>query len=357
VCESGENSDNCPSDCPPSEGGGNGGGGDGGGGGGGGGDGGLPPVSKYNVTFVLSNITEEELRQYLSGVQDVLVAAGFDAKSIDEMAGITKKIYDRCNASMEISHPDASSSELGVGLSCNGKITMEDVAVFIELPKSFAQSSDEVVVSTIPSGKIVVVETDPTFSIQYSQLTLGEAFYKFSTNSYANRDLVAAEWKQPWFVFMTVTKNIPPGCGDGMLAAGEECDGTATEGFRCTDECKLEKITVPACVTDNVCTPEETALGNCPDCIVPEPQCVDDNYCSPEEASIGCADCLDVVKDFPQPAKAVFNWIRASAGSIMLLASLVLLVLLVRLWKKGEKTEGEPQPKKKTLSWRESQER
>jgi hypothetical protein len=84
-----------------------------------------------------------------------------------------------------------------------------------------------------------------------------------------------------------------------------------------------------------VCTPEEEKLGFCPDC---KPKCVDDGWCTVEEQEFGqCNDCLAPPIVVSEEVAGAFSWIRASAGTIMLLAALVLLVMLYRMWKKSGK--------------------
>ncbi|MCD4740294.1 hypothetical protein K8R43_03830, partial [archaeon] len=152
-----------------------------------------------------------------------------------------------------------------------------------------------------------VLEEDPLYSFYDSDLPNGKALYTFNTQEIINRDNVVSVWKQPWFFQKPIIEKASI-CGDGILDEGEECDGTAPYGFKCV-ACKLEEAYVPQCVNDDVCTAEEDLLGNCRDC-----------QFSP------------IV--FPNEFAPAFLWIRASAGTILLLAALVLLGALVHLWKK-----------------------
>ncbi|MCD4739982.1 hypothetical protein K8R43_02175, partial [archaeon] len=50
-----------------------------------------------------------------------------------------------------------------------------------------------------------------------------------------------------------------------------------------------------------------------------------------------CRDCQFSVIVFPNEFAPAFLWVRASAGSILLLAALIMLGALVHLWMKRKK--------------------
>ncbi|MCD4739645.1 hypothetical protein K8R43_00475 [archaeon] len=103
-------------------------------------------------------------------------------------------------------------------------------------------------------------------------------------------------------------------------------------------------IEEPVCVDDGFCSEEEKKL-DCVDCVY-VPVCINDDMCIAEEELLGnCQDCQFSPLVFPTEFAPAFLWIRAGAGSILLLAALIMLIALLSLWmKKPSKPPETPLP-------------
>ncbi|MCD4740104.1 LamG domain-containing protein, partial [archaeon] len=234
VCDSGETHLNCPQDCPSDDNGnnnngGNGGGGGGDSGGGGGGDEGTP-TNKYNVTFNLSQIEQDEIKEIIESeqIKSALADNGYDTNAEDfssALAETTRNMYQDCMAYMEVHRPTPETTQIDVSIECD-KGTLNDLVVIVDIPKTFAETTDNIIVTTDPTAEVTVLEEDPLYSFYHSDLPNGKAVYTFNTQEIINRDNVVSIWKQPWFFQKPILEKASI-CGDGVLDEGEECDTTA----------------------------------------------------------------------------------------------------------------------------------
>ncbi len=298
--------------------------------------GGTPPKPKYVMVYNLSEIESDELENKIisSSVKKALLGAGLNMENqetLEELFATTKSVYKECETIMEVTHPDVLSTQIDVNVSCTEGLEVENIVVYVELPKSFAENAEDINVEMTPKATMSIIESDPIFSFYHEDLKMGEASYSFYTSTYLNRDTVASEWKQPWVFFGGFPKEVPITiCGNNVVENEEQCDGSAPQGYTCTDECLLKQNTVPACENDGVCTYEEEGLLNCADCQL---RCINDAFCEEHEKSLGCYDC----EPKPHSELGMFiDPIRLWAGAMMFMADLVMIVILITMWNKKD---------------------
>lgn len=65
----------------------------------------------------------------------------------------------------------------------------------------------------------------------------------------------------------------PESCGNDMVETGEECDGSAPEGFMCSDSCKLVEIGSEAICGNSIVEPGEECDGSAPEGFVCSNRC------------------------------------------------------------------------------------
>jgi hypothetical protein len=150
-----------------------------------------------------------------------------------------------------------------------------------------------------------------TITIQYS---LDKIISPYKLNDYLNA------MSKP---LLFLSPPLPAKCVD---------DGVCTDAEEKIGNCK---DCMPHCVDDGTCTQQEQELGYCDDC---KPKCVDDGICTDEEREIGaCGDCFIPSIVLPKEVARVFSWIRASVGTVALLVSLVMVMVLYHYWTRGRK--------------------
>lgn len=160
------------------------------GGGGGGGAGGafIPSTPRHNLTENITKMPSKiEKRKTLeiipgkglinntklqSAIEKVLKIAKMDENAIQNLLKLSKAISGNLSASRQFSFSE-NKSKLRLELKYNGKEKIINFMVYDRVPKSFANSSDEIRVIA-PGANISVIEKDPEYLFTYPELNPGD---------------------------------------------------------------------------------------------------------------------------------------------------------------------------------------
>ncbi len=158
-----------------------------GGGGGGGGGAIIPPIPKKNITENITKMPKIEKKKTLeivpgkglinntklqSAIEKVLKIAKMDENAIQNLLKLSKAISGNLSANREFSFSE-NKSKLRLRLKYNGKEKVINFMVYDKVPKTFANSSNEITVIA-PKAKISVIEQDPEYLFTYSELNSGD---------------------------------------------------------------------------------------------------------------------------------------------------------------------------------------
>lgn len=156
-------------------------------GGGGGGGAFIPPTPRQNLTENITKMPKIEKRKTLeiipgkglinntklqSAIEKVLKIAKMDENAIQNLLKLSKAISGNLSASRQFSFAE-NKSKLRLELKYNGKEKVINFMVYDRVPKSFANSSDEIRVIA-PNANISVIEKDPEYLFTYPELNPGD---------------------------------------------------------------------------------------------------------------------------------------------------------------------------------------
>jgi hypothetical protein len=231
---------------------------------GGGGGGSASPISStsttpQSITYDLSETSEEEVKEIVKS-------------KLNEVSSNTKKVYKDVSVDVSVDHPSSESTSLDFSFKYSKGKPLKNVMIFIEVPKSFAESAADISFeSSVPYSKMEVVEDDPLYYFYYESLVSENISYSFHNNEYSIGSKVLENVTPPRVFFETEEKSVPK-CGNNIVEDGEECDSISglREGYRCSSECKL--VPISHCIDDGNCTQKEIELGSCNDCLTSTPK-------------------------------------------------------------------------------------
>jgi hypothetical protein len=214
----------------------------------------------HEANYPPEETTAEEFESLIEGNADLLdaleEALGVESLTedqIEEIAEISAEVARNSRIAAVVEHTDGAGSRIEVTVEYTGEADIEGAVLVYTVPKSFASSSSDVTVITEPPGAtIVVVRSDPVFSIKFESVETGKILKVFfETARRVNRDTVRSEMEKPRFFGLDFKEEapalLPAVCGNGVKEKGEECDGEdgVPEGYGCTDECLLRKLQEP----------------------------------------------------------------------------------------------------------------
>ncbi|MCD6414735.1 MAG: hypothetical protein J7L23_03875 [Candidatus Diapherotrites archaeon] len=228
------------------------------------------PVNPFQETYEPSLTNESDIVDLINSdenVQDALKEAlgveELDNDTISAIANVSAEVAKHAAISTSVEHVNGKS-KLTLTVDYTGDKNLTGVVLVFSVPKSFAQSSDEITVVTepsIPSSNIVVIQSDPVYSIAVDEFDAGTAFnVSFQVDKIVNRDTVKSDLQEPTMLVQGYATQPEPSettgavCGNSVKEEGEECDGTdgVPDGYKCTDNCTLvpieetpQNITVP----------------------------------------------------------------------------------------------------------------
>ncbi|UCD04242.1 MAG: hypothetical protein JSW73_01220 [Candidatus Woesearchaeota archaeon] len=215
-------------------------------------------ITPPSINYDLSETNEEEIKEVVKS-------------KLSEISSNTKEVYKDVSVDVSVNHPSSESTSLDFSFKYGKGTPLKKVMIFIEVPKSFAESAEDITFeSSVPYSKMEVVENDPVYYFYYENLESENISYSFHNNEYSIGSKVIEDVSQPW-VFFETEEEVVPECGNNVIEKGEECDSVSglIEGYRCSAECKL--VPILQCIDDGDCTQEETELGECNDCLISTP--------------------------------------------------------------------------------------
>ncbi|MBL7206728.1 MAG: hypothetical protein ISS36_03965 [Candidatus Aenigmarchaeota archaeon] len=164
-------SDNTPGDGP---------------GGGPGSSGGFIPQSAprekkaHKMQKITKSKNPEEIEKIIEANENIksIIAAEFGKQmasqaDIEKIAASSSEIIKRVSEPTRTITAKQDESVLSLSLSYEGAADVEKLVIYDTIPKTFAESADDIVV-TAPGARVTVVENDPVFAFMYDGVTQGQ---------------------------------------------------------------------------------------------------------------------------------------------------------------------------------------